>query len=89
MKNEYIVVIGQQDLESTIGSNNVNIAKEFAKQNKVLYVNNALDFYTLRQKKQDALVQKKMEFRGKQTKHSRACARTPLGVVPSSVARIY
>lgn len=62
MKNEHIVVIGQQDWESTIGSNNVNIAKEFAKQNKVLYVNNALDFNTLRQKKQDALVQKKWCF---------------------------
>ncbi|HAR20573.1 MAG TPA: glycosyl transferase family 1 [Cytophagales bacterium] len=62
MMNEHIVVIGQQDWESTIGSNNVNIAKEFAKQNKVLYVNIALDRITLCRNKQDVLVRKKLRF---------------------------
>ncbi len=57
-----IVVLGQQDWESAIGSNNINIAKEFSKRFKVLYVDNALDRNTLRRGKEDPLVQKKLNF---------------------------
>lgn len=62
MKNRNIVVLGQQNWESTIGSNNINIAKEFAKHNKVLYVDQALDRKTLSRHKHDPLVQKKLGF---------------------------
>lgn len=62
MKNRNIVVLGQQDWESALGSNNINIAKEFAKQNKVLYVDQALDRKTLKNHKQDPLVQKKLSY---------------------------
>lgn len=62
MKNKNIIVLGQQDWESAIGSNNINIAKEFSKHNKVLYVDNALDRKSLNKSKDDALVQKKLSF---------------------------
>lgn len=62
MKNRNIVVLGQQDWESALGSNNINIAKEFAKQNRVIYVDQALDRKTLKNHKQDPLVQKKLGY---------------------------
>jgi len=62
MKNRDIIVLGQQDWESALGSNNINIAKEFAKQNRVLYVDQALDRKTLKNHKQDPLVQKKLGY---------------------------
>jgi len=62
MKNKHIVVLGQQDWESTIGSNNINIAKEFAKHNKVLYVDYAPDRNTLLSQKDNPLVQKKLAY---------------------------
>lgn len=43
MKNRCIVIVSLQSWNSSIGSNCINIAKEFAKENKVLYVNRASD----------------------------------------------
>lgn len=62
MRNKNIIVLGQQDWESSIGSNNINIAKEFAKHNRVLYVNNAPDRNTVRKNKNDPFVAKKLSF---------------------------
>lgn len=62
MKNKNIIVLGQQDWESAIGSNNINIAKEFARNNKVIYVDNALDRKTLHKLKDNILIKKKLAF---------------------------
>jgi glycosyltransferase involved in cell wall biosynthesis len=43
MKNRHIVIVSLQSWHSNIGSNCINIAKEFSKENKVLYVNRAAD----------------------------------------------
>lgn len=43
MTNKDIIVTGLQSWDIGIGSNCINIAKEFAKNNRVLYVNRALD----------------------------------------------
>jgi glycosyltransferase involved in cell wall biosynthesis len=43
MKGKNILVSGLQDFDIAIGSNCVNLAKEFAKENRVLYVNFPLD----------------------------------------------
>jgi glycosyltransferase involved in cell wall biosynthesis len=43
MKNKHIVIVSLQSWDSNIGSNCINIAKEFSKENKVLYVNRASD----------------------------------------------
>jgi len=43
MKNRDIIVVGIQPWDIEIGSNCKNIALEFAKTNRVLYVNSPLD----------------------------------------------
>lgn len=43
IKNRDIIVVGQQPWDVEIGSNCKNIALEFAKHNRVLYVNSPLD----------------------------------------------
>lgn len=55
-----IVIVGQQPWDVEIGSNCKNIALEFSKHNRVLYVNSALDRFTLIKKKADPRVQKRM-----------------------------
>ena len=47
MRGKNIVVVGLQSWDIEIGSNCINIAKEFSKQNKVLYVNRATDRATV------------------------------------------
>lgn len=44
--NRDIIVVGQQPWDVEIGSNCKNIAIEFAKHNRVLYVNSPLDRIT-------------------------------------------
>ncbi len=46
IKNRDIVIVGQQPWDTSIGSNCKNIAVEFAKHNRVLYVNSTLDRIT-------------------------------------------
>jgi glycosyltransferase involved in cell wall biosynthesis len=47
IKNKDIIVMGLQSWDSDIGSNCINIAKEFSKNNRVLYVNRAVDRISL------------------------------------------
>jgi len=65
MKNDLItgrdiVVVGQQPWDVEIGSNNKNLAIEFSKNNRVLYVNSALDTITLLKNKQDPKIQMRL-----------------------------
>jgi len=57
-----IIVVGQQPWDVEIGSNNKNLAIEFSKNNRVLYVNSALDTITMLKNKQDPKVQMRMEI---------------------------
>lgn len=59
LKDENIIVVGLQSLDSKIGSNCVNIAYELAKQNRVLYVNYAVDRSTLWKSSDDPLIIKR------------------------------
>jgi len=58
--NRDIVVVGQQPWDVEIGSNCKDIALEFAKHNRVLYVNSPLDRITMLRHKADAKVQKRI-----------------------------
>ena len=55
-----IVVVGQQPWDTSIGSNCKNIALEFSRHNRVLYVNSALDRITLLKQKADPKVQRRI-----------------------------
>jgi len=46
LKNRNIIIVGQQPWDTEIGSNCKNIAVEFAKNNRVLYINPPLDRIT-------------------------------------------
>lgn len=60
INNRDIVVVGQQPWDTGIGSNCKNIALEFCKHNRVLYVNSTLDRITLLKHKDDPKVQKRL-----------------------------
>lgn len=60
MKNQNIIVVGQQAWDTEIGSNCKNIALEFAKQNRVLYINFPLDRITKFRGKNDPKIQKRV-----------------------------
>ncbi len=62
IKNRDIIVVGLQALDSRIGSNCINLAYEFAKNNRVLYVNYPLDRLTLIREKDDPLIQKRIRI---------------------------
>ncbi|MCG9881379.1 MAG: glycosyltransferase family 1 protein, partial [Bacteroidia bacterium] len=62
MKNKDIVVVGLQPYDSLIGSNCINIADEFAKQNRVLYVNYAFDRASLKREKNLPNVKKRIHI---------------------------
>lgn len=60
LKNEHIIVVGQQPWDVDIGSNCKDIALEFSKNNKVLYVNPPLDRITsIRYAKHPAIIKRK------------------------------
>lgn len=61
IRNKDIVVIGLQQWHTAIGSNCKNIAREFAKHNRVLYVNSPLDRRTLIKEKEDPYVAYQMK----------------------------
>ncbi len=61
IQNRDIVVVGQQPWDVEIGSNCKNIAIEFARHNRVLYVNSPLDRKTLYQQKNDPKTQKRLD----------------------------
>lgn len=62
IKNRDIVVIGQQPWDTEIGSNCKNIALEFSKHNRVLYINSPLDRITLFRNKQDPKIKKRLDM---------------------------
>lgn len=62
IKDRDIIVTGLQALDSRIGSNCINLAYEFSKNNRVLYVNYPLDRLTLIREKNDPLIQKRIKI---------------------------
>jgi len=65
MKNKLIagkdiIVVGQQPWDTEIGSNCKNIAIEFSRHNRVLYVNSPLDTKTLMTNKDDPKILKRL-----------------------------
>ncbi len=68
IKDQDIIVVGIQAWDIEIGSNCKNIAIEFARHNRVLYVNPPLDRATLRRDKDSEKVQKRLRIkRGEDT----------------------
>jgi len=63
MKGRDIIVIGIQPWDIEIGSNCKNIAREFAKNNRVLYVNPPLDTITLIRERKTEKVKKRLEVK--------------------------
>jgi glycosyltransferase involved in cell wall biosynthesis len=62
-----IIIVGQQPWDVPIGSNCKNIALEFSKNNRVLYVNSPLDRITSIRNRKDAEVQKRIKvIKGKE-----------------------
>jgi glycosyltransferase involved in cell wall biosynthesis len=60
IKGKDIVIIGIQPWDIEIGSNCKNIASQFAKENRVLYVNPPLDRITKFKKRKDQKIQKRI-----------------------------
>jgi len=59
--NRDIIIVGQQPWDVEIGSNCKDIAIEFSKHNRVLYVNSPLDRITLLRNKKDDKVKKRVD----------------------------
>jgi glycosyltransferase involved in cell wall biosynthesis len=67
IQNRDIVVVGLQPWDTTIGSNCKDIALEFSKHNRVLYVNYPLDRITLFRNKKEPNIQKRIRvIKGKE-----------------------
>jgi teichuronic acid biosynthesis glycosyltransferase TuaH len=62
IKGHDIIITSLQSWDIEIGSNCKNIALEFAKNNRVLYINSPLDRATIWRKKHDPQVKKRMEI---------------------------
>lgn len=60
MENQDIIIVGQQAWDTEIGSNCKNIALEFSKKNRVLYVNYPLDRISKFRNPSDPKVQKRI-----------------------------
>ena len=60
--NRDIIIVGQQPWDVEIGSNCKDIAIEFSKYNRVLYVNSPLDRITVLRKKNDDKVKKRLDI---------------------------
>lgn len=63
IKGRDIVVVGLAAMDSRIGSNVINLSYEFAKNNRVLYVNYPIDRFTLWRERNDPLIIKRNEIR--------------------------
>jgi glycosyltransferase involved in cell wall biosynthesis len=61
IKNRDIIIVGQQPWDVEIGSNCKNIALEFSKHNRVLYVNSPLDRITMLKHKGTVNIKKRLE----------------------------
>ncbi len=62
MKNKNIIITGIQPWDIEIGSNCKNIAIEFSKQNNVLYINAPLDRNTLKTKRNDPQIERRIRI---------------------------
>lgn len=62
IKGKDIVIIGIQPWDIEIGSNCKNIALEFSKENRVLYVNPPMDRITRMKQKKDIRIQKRIQI---------------------------
>ena len=62
IKNQDIIIVGQQPWDVEIGSNCKNIALELSKYNRVLYVNSPLDRVTVLKRKSEPGVQKRIDI---------------------------
>ncbi|TAG12352.1 MAG: glycosyltransferase family 1 protein [Sphingobacteriia bacterium] len=60
--NRDIIIVGQQPWDTEIGSNCKNIAAEFSKQNRVLYVNAPLDRFSMYKQKNDPKIQRRINI---------------------------
>ncbi|MEI6265058.1 MAG: glycosyltransferase [Sphingobacteriia bacterium] len=60
IKGRDIVIVGQQPWDVEMGSNCKNIALEFSKNNRVLYVNSPLDRFTFLRNSKDEKVKKRI-----------------------------
>ncbi|MEO1050711.1 MAG: glycosyltransferase [Bacteroidota bacterium] len=60
MRGKDIIIVADQPWDIDIGSNIKNIAREFAKHNRVLYVNPPLDRISKIRKKRDPKIQKRL-----------------------------
>ncbi len=60
--NRDIVIVGQQPWDVEIGSNCKNIAAEFSRHNRVLYVNSPLDRITRYRRKHEPAIQKRINI---------------------------
>ena len=68
IKNRDIIVVGQQPWDTEIGSNNKNIAMEFSRYNRVIYVNPALDVNTFLKRSTDPKIKKRLSvIKGRQS----------------------
>lgn len=65
IENRDIVIIGLQQWYTSIGSNCKSIAREFARHNRVLYINSPLDRRTIMHGKDDPHVQYTLDARDK------------------------
>ena len=63
IRNRDIVIVGLQAWDTAIGSNCKNIAIEFAKDNRVLYVNYPIDRITLLHEKNTPPIQKRLAIK--------------------------
>lgn len=62
IKNKTFIITGLQAWDTPIGSNCKNIAEEFSKHNKVLYVNYPLDRLTVIRNKNEEYVKKRLKI---------------------------
>ena len=68
IKDRDIVVVGIQAWDIEIGSNCKNIALEFSKHNRVLYVNPPLDRATLKRERESERIQKRLRIKNGEEK---------------------
>jgi glycosyltransferase involved in cell wall biosynthesis len=61
IKNKDIIVVGLQPWDTEIGSNCKNIAEEFGRQNRVLYVNFPLDRITMKREKDQPIIANRLD----------------------------
>src|ERR1700743_358562 len=62
IKDRDIIIVGQQPWDTTIGSNCKNIALEFSKHNRVLYVNSPLDRISQLKEANEPAIKKRIDI---------------------------